>query len=367
MLGKSEYRIMNGYADEEVEKELGIRFIDAQPDRLMRLRERLRVIADKLNRKFDDATCTPPAKGVLEEKLTVNQRKRLTAVLGPVYAKKYTAVLQEIAGIRIDECYEKMVPLLGELDEWGVSYTYSTVPFHEACGEWAGKQRIMYVRKQVASSAAAIFKALNMIGFKPHIEDCWRPPEVQKGLLVRRIVDIARENADYDWKTVYLHAASLTAPASGFAGHQAGSAIDWQIRRNTPREEFLDAGNKYAEGGAPSCLDFPYLTCSQFRTRMIFLMSAYWGAFKVLNTENWHMSAGDRGMVGGKVVSDTVHYGPISEFDRVTGAVQPMANDEADSYFFCDSEVERIVNDAREKDESGRFRREAADMANPLH
>ncbi len=362
----TDYKIMNGYAGEAVEKALGIRFQEAPRERLEHLRTRLKVVADRLNRRFIDEDCLPPPKGLLAEKLTAQQSKLLTAVLWPIYARKYALDLKDLSVIRISECREKMVSLFSELDSWGVKYTYSTIPFHEACGAWAGKERVMYVRKQVASNAASVFQALNMIGFKPHIEDCWRPPEVQKGLFIRRVVEIARDNSDWDWKNVYLHAASLTAPAPGFAGHQAGAAIDWQIRRNTPGEEFLDAGNKYAEGGAATCLDFPYLTFSQFRARIFFLLSSYWGAFKVLNTENWHMSAGDRGMVEGEIMSETAHYGPIAGFDKETGEVDPMPDDDINPYFLCDSEVENLVCDAHEKDKNGRFKRSIIELSKLL-
>ena len=207
----------------------------------------------------------------------------------------------------------------------------------------------MYVRDSVAQKAALLFRALNTVERLPHIEDCFRPPDVQRGLYIRRIINIARANQDKEWEEVKLLASSLTAPAPGSAGHQAGAAIDWILRRLSD-QEFLDAGNTYAEGGAFSCIDFPYLTFSQFRTRMYFLMGAHMAAFKVLPTESWHMSDGDRGMVQGQVVMREARYGPLRDFNRATGEIDAYDSKDIDRWHLSDEETRWLVDESRREE-----------------
>ncbi|MBU1123302.1 hypothetical protein KJ652_01820 [Patescibacteria group bacterium] len=334
---------MNGYANDNLESVLGIKFVDVPDERFDKMKRKLQIVADQLDRALPKIM--PPAKGVLNAKLSANQRNILNAVLWPQYAKRHAEHMANLTSIPIQDTDEPMVDIKDVIAKRDVSFTYSTLPFHEACGNWAGKDRVMYVRQEIAHKAASVFRALNHreVRYKPHLEDCWRPPEVQKGLYIRRVIRIARENPSWDMEQVKMHASSLTAPAPGFAGHQAGAAIDWQLRR-TGDENFLDSGNYYAEGGACSCLDFPYLTFNQFRTRVFFLLTAHMGAFKVLSTENWHMSSGDRGMVRGEIKMATAKYGPIRSFNKQTGRTESYEAGDIDVPFLIDDQIQELVD-----------------------
>jgi len=340
-------RTMKGYASAELEKALKLEFIPPHERRLQTLCDRLQDVAVQLSRNLPEIVI--PQKGLLAEKLNANQRKILNAVLWPQYAEYYAAQLQDIQRIPINEGREKMVSLFDVLDDREVKYTKSTEKFHEACGSRKGEDRIMHVRDSVAHKAAALFLALNKVGRMPHIEDCYRPPEVQKGLYIRRIILIARNNPDKNWDEIKLLASSLTAPTAGSAGHQAGAAIDWILRRESD-QKFLDAGNNYAEGGAFSCIDFPYLDFNQFRTRMYFFMGAHMGAFKVLPTESWHMSDGDRGMVRGQVVMREARYGPLRDFNRETGEIFAYESKEIDKWYLSNAETRWLVDESRREE-----------------
>jgi hypothetical protein len=176
------------------------------------------------------------------------------------------------------------------------------------------------------------------------VEDCWRPPEVQEGLLLRRIIQIAFENPDWRPEKVQTVATSLTAPRPGLAGHQAGAAIDWTLRNFSYRRPFEpNLGNEYAEGGAISSLDFPYLTFQQWKTRTLFEQSMRLGGFKLLRTEDWHGSYLDRGMGIDGIPMEKALYGPLQSFDVVSGTVEAYKPEDTEKDYISIEEVRHLV------------------------
>jgi|GEM_PF-1812257 len=331
----------DGYADEALEKAVGLRFVEPERKKMNRLQDELGRIASSFGGNAPDINT--PRKGLLSERLSDHQKNVLNAVLWPTYAETYAEQQNSLLDTIIGETNEKMVELFKVL--WGREawFTYSKVPIHPACGPYANRQRIFFMRREVAHNVASVFRALNSADLMAHLEDCWRPPEVQEGLFIRRVIEVARWNPSWPWERVKMVASSLTAPAPGFAGHQAGAAVDWVIRKKTQDQDFLDSGVVYPEGSAVSCERFPYLTFEQFRTRVIFLFCAGMGGFKTLPTESWHISLGDRGMVEGKVPLKRAVYGPIKSFNRDTGEVDPYPAGRLNNWFLNDQEISSLV------------------------
>jgi len=345
--------VFDGYASEELEHALSIQFTPIEPRYLHQLRDELQGIACRFGTNAPEV-CSP-RKGVLPQSLQPQQKDVFNAVLWPQYAEGYAEAQSELLTVPIAESRDRMTDLFSVLHEREAWFTYSKVPLHPACEPTEHQQRVMWMRSDVAHSVALVFRALNDIGLMAHVEDCWRPPKVQKGLFLRRVVDTARGNTHWSWQHVKAMSSSLTAPAPGFAGHQAGTAVDWVLRkrsREVGEQTFLDEGNVYPEGGAVSSEHFPYLTFEQFRTRLIFLFSARMGGFKTLPTEHWHMSRGDRGMVGHTPVHRAI-YGPIKNFSRSTGEVEPYDPAAVDQCFFTDAQIERLVILSRQGGEDG--------------
>jgi D-alanyl-D-alanine dipeptidase len=333
------------YAEAAWENELGIRFCDPKKRQVGELEKKLQEIADHLGVEMLPPVLPP--KGFLIGRLTQDQRQKLNLLLGPKYAERNADQQLSLHQVIIQECNERMVSLQDTCVARDVKANFSTTTFHEACGVWAKKPRIMFTRMEVANGIAHVTKAFNAIGLKPYIEDCWRPPEVQRGLLIRRIVDIARKNIDWDTEKVKMVATSLTAPSPGLAGHQAGAAVDLRLQR-TRNGKFLDIGNEYAETGAVSSIDFPYVTFSQWIARTLFANTMRMGGFKLLTTENWHASRKDRGMgVDGSITMQKALYGPLKHFDRKTGVVTPYPSEEVDVPALSDGTILTIVHAAR--------------------
>lgn len=342
---------MGGYAMEEEER--GIIFKEVPKKGLQELGDTIQVIADQLWRA--PPPIPVPPKGILAHPLEDAQRRALEALMFPRYAERHHKELQSLKAVPIHENEEPMVELMPVLQHHNVAFTYSDRKFHEACGSYADSPRIIYLRRDVAHKAALVFRALNSVGLMAHVEDCWRPPEVQAGLYTRRIVNIVRRYSEWNAARIRTAAGSITASSPGFAGHCAGAAVDWLLREKDDWQKFQEAGNVYAEGGASSCMDWPYVTFPEYRTRIIFLLSATMGGFKTLSTEDWHMSDGDRGMVEGQVKMKSARYGPLRDFHRAQGTIVPYPPEKIPQPFLKKEDVTTLIEMSKERSE-GRFR-----------
>lgn len=333
------------YADPALEKACDIPLRKAKKGEVASVQDEVSAMIASLSKK--EFAVEPPPRGFLAAELTPKQRSLLNESLGPQYAARNIAQQREIVQVPIVESGERMVHLPSFLDEHGVRASFSRTKFHEACEEFAGKDRIAYVRRSVAELLADAFAALGKVHLKPYVEDCWRPPAVQRGLYKRRLQGVARST---DWNPALIEevTSSLTAPFPGVAGHQAGAAIDWRLQ--DPDGKLLDLGNLYGEGKPVSSIHFPYVTFDQWRTRTLFKALMQSAGLKLLDTEDWHASYGDRGMSIEKSVRKvSARYGPLLEFDRITGEVQPYAPEDMDTPHFTTVEIERIIADARAK------------------
>lgn len=312
-----------------------------------RLRDRLEQVAGNLDVEMRYPPF--PERGLLVRKLTKEQRSAVDTLLMPSYAVQNANQRHQLRTVPIRENREPMVPLPPLLQRAKVHATLSSEGYHEACGPWANQQRILFIRDSVAHKVVLVCRALNTIGIQPHIEDCFRPPDVQKGLFVRRLVQVARDFPEASILEVQSIASSLTAPEPGLAGHQAGAAIDLRLKR-VVRGRLYPLGNEYAEGSVFSCLRCPYITMDQYMTRMLFASVMRMGGFRLLWTEDWHASHGDRGLsFDGDDHVHEVKYGPLKRMDPSTGAVSPYEPNAYDVPFLTFEEQYSITEASRMK------------------
>lgn len=330
------------------EREIGIEF-DDDP----------RVVdapMEALQRKLDEAAVQlgaeergieRPVRGFLRNPLSPEQKRFINTMLTLRISANNVLQQEGLKDVPIDERREKMKSLASVFKEQDIDVSYTRTRFHEACAESAGKERIWYMRESAAYNLARVFRVLNKLDIRPHLEDCFRPPEVQHGLLLRRIVDVALQNPDWSPENVFMASKSFTASVSGLAGHQAGAAIDVRFK-SMQTDALFDLGNEYPEGSAVACINSPYVTGDQFVARMQFAHIMRMGGFKILDTENWHASHGDRGLsLDSHAPAMKAIYGPIRSFDPKTGEVRPWEDGKADIPFLADEDAYNLVSLAR--------------------
>lgn len=355
------------YATRPLEEALGLRFKPVKATGLKLLSERLQTIADRIG--ADVPVIEPPYKGFLRHELEKKQRTLLNQALIQDYAEQNVKQQKSLLDVPIAENSEPIQSLIAATRD-RVEVSFSNRPIHEACGASAGKRRLFYLRRSVADKVVTVCQALNEAGLMAHVEDCWRHPEVQEGLYIRRIIQLARdyEGDGWGWQQVKKVAMSFTASIPGLAGHMAGAAIDLRLRRRTGDKDFLPLGNDYPDGEALSSLHFPYLTRLQWETRVLFAATMRMAGFKLLPTENWHASHGDRGLsVDFAVHMRRAMYGPLEGFDKDNGVIQPYAATNIDTCFLTDRETEDLVDDAREHEPDGKeYRYTVVELAERL-
>ncbi len=338
--------------DDTVEKDNGIQFEEGGPHIQRRL-DKLESDLDKMQARLGGDTMPNiivPPKGFLVKGLMEQQKIELNRVLAEKYARRNVSQQRKLLEeMKVVDCGDEMVSLQAVLHQRKATASFSQRPFEESCGSYAGKSRIWWLRNEVAFKLANVIYALNAQQIKPLIEDCYRPPEVQRGLFIRRLVEVSRAHPTRDHDTIKTIASSFTASIPGLAGHQAGAAVD--LRFGTYSDKLNDIGNNYPEGSIVACLNCPYVTVEQFCNRQFFAQTMRWGGFKVLDTENWHASHGDRGLsIEGQIINKTAVYGPIYSFSASADnddALDLYRRDELDIPHLSDNEVYQVIDLAR--------------------
>ncbi len=268
--------------------------------------------------------------------LTTEQRKKLDQELAGFYANRSVEHQKIIASVPIKESFEKMLHIPSLFQESNVSLSLSDIPFNEACGEWAGKKRVFWLRESMATRLLDLGHALSEVGLMLHVEDAYRPIGVQEGLFKRRVNWISKEHPDWAWEDVITEAKSKTAVSPRLASHKSGAAIDITLRKIVNSLP-LDLGNKYPEGGALVAIDSPFVTVEQWHTRQIFANSFKMAGFTIYPGEDWHASFCDNlaGVSQGSRIKDYVaRYGPIKKFSLYTGEILDVySNHEYDKFF----------------------------------
>ncbi len=333
--------------------ELGLSFIKTDTKLLRGLQENVRHLSFALNKQVP--LPTPPEEGFLKDPLTASQSQAIDRLLGERYADAAVQLQDKLASsVEINESGERMVSLPSLFSNENIPLSLSTLPFHEACGEWAGKQRVFWLREGVSEKVLKAGKALQSLGIVLHLEDAFRPEGVQEGLVFRRVKLTLEQHPHLaqDWKKVWAEARSKTAINPFMAGHKSGAAVDITLRRmdGTP----LPLGNHYPEGGPKVAVRFPFVTQEEWSTRQLHTQTMEMSGLRVYPYENWHASSGDLS-AGIAAFSDTEItpnyqgvYGPIRGFNMDTGEVDPYSVDEYFKPFFSEGELMKaLVNDQK--------------------
>lgn len=338
---------MGPYLDEATERELKLEFIPENPQLRQDLESTIDAAADVLGDRIDELLSVPRA-GFLKTSLTDDQRWHINNILAPAYASLNAADQQKLLNIPVREIGDPVQSLPDAIRHARVDASFSSAPFHEACGTYAKQKRLWYIREKTCARLISVFQAFNAIGIRPHLEDAFRPEEVQEGLLFRRIASLAQIFPQWTAESVYKVAASLTASRPDLAGHQAATAVDFLLKDKTT-DTLLPLGNGYSDPGIHGCIDFPYITWDEYRTRMLFAHICRSGGFRLLPTEDWHVSFGDRGMgIGGEVTNRKAIYGPIKDYSLL-GDITPYPEEKKSVPYINLENAAHMISLAREK------------------
>jgi len=327
----------------------GIEFVKPDRKSLERLETQISNLARFLN--VPTPPVVLPRKGFLTRPLSPEQETEVADVLGHKYATAGVKLQDSLMVIKLDENHERMVCLPQLFEKARLPLSLSAVPFHQACGEWAGKQRVFWARESVANKLFQAGEALNSLGLQLHLEDAFRPLGVQEGLFLRRIKTILDQHPDWanNWDLIWAEARSKTAINPGMAGHKSGAAVDVTLR--TVGGETLPVGNSYAEGGPKVAIHYPYVTQEQWSNRQLFKNIAQMVGLRIYPYENWHASFGDLSSAVGPDSTTEITprfkttYGPIKGFDEKTGEIIAYPREEYFQPFFTVSElVARLQN-----------------------
>lgn len=322
----------------------GIVFIEPNTSRLSELHSQIEVIANKLG--VQPLELQTPTMGFLPNPLSEEQEAILNQQLGPLYAQLATELQDRLTSTPVKENGEKMVFLPSLFERNKLNLSLSDLPFNEACGEWAGKPRVFWTRETVADRILKCGQALDSIGIVLHLEDAFRPMGVQEGLFLRRVKMIVKKNPEWmeDWDKIWQEARSKTAICPLMAGHKSGASIDLTLRRKVDNSQLL-IGNIYPEGGPKVALHYPYITQEEWSNRQLFALTMEMAGLRTYPYEDWHASCGDlsAGIAAFSTKNITPQYaaiyGPLENFDRKTGNVQPYPKEEYLKPFFSQEEL----------------------------
>ena len=264
----------------------------------------------------------PPA--FLRETLTPEQVTGINEELTGEVAGYCLGIQDNLRGVEIVDNLERLTYLPDLFARNNTFATFSELPFHEACGDWAGKQREWWVRDSVATRLVVFGKLLESAGLSLHFEDAFRPVGVQEGLFRRRYGWTQDAHPDWTHEQKISETKSKTAVTPRLASHKAGAAIDATLR-DIQTGEPVNIGHEYPAGGALVFPKTPFLTHEQWRNRQIFQVAAGLAGLTLYVGEDWHVSHGDNLASldpHGNVRSDYVaKYGAIREFDRESGEI----------------------------------------------
>lgn len=247
------------------------------------------------------------------------------------------AMQSRIATIPIVETRERFQSIPEQFAAAGLPVALSTFPFSEACGQWANKPRVFWVREGLMIRLITLGRLCQRIGLVPHIEDAFRPAGVQEGLYERRVRWTRENHPDWQDADVLAEARSKTAYTPRLASHKAGAAVDLRLL-TAGDQQFLDIGHEYPDGGSIVALDSPFVTQLQWINRHLLLVASHLAGMAMYPFEDWHLSFGDNLMQASRYAHGSVgtaRYGPVREFDLATGRIDAIYSDaELDRPFF---------------------------------
>ena len=282
------------------------------------------IIAEAHNREYLSSQMTDDTVAAVNEGETL------------VSAKNAEEFQHKVSTVRIRESFERLVDLrtCREADEG--TWTFTKGKYHEACGEWAGRDKLFLVRESVSSRLSQLALSLSHIDTKINFEDGFRPLGVQEGLFIRRIAMAKASHPEWTDEELLLEARSKTAYTPRFAAHKAGAAVDVRLY-SASSGDFYDIGHDYPDGGEIVRLNTEFVTQHQWQNRKILEHMARASGLFMYPYEDWHLCYGDAtaAVVGSPCADDyTAKYGPVKLYDSKRGKIQATYDqDELDEVF----------------------------------
>lgn len=277
----------------------------------------------------------------LTKKLDDANRELINDQATPFVAEEAALFQDEVSRVEVNESGERMVDLQIIAQNLDLPWSFSTTPYHPACGEWAGKPRLFWVREQVGQVLVSMTAALSSVNFGLHFEDAFRPLGVQEGLFARRYTMTEKEHPTWSEAQILLETKSKTAYTPRFAAHKGGAAVDIRLYDSTAGK-LVDIGHDYPDGGAIVAMDSPYVTQTQWENRYLLNSVGLMHGFAAYPFEDWHFSMLDTTAAAcnkkdGKL--PVAKYGPIKQFDLESGEIlEVYTNAELDDVFEIISE-----------------------------
>lgn len=268
----------------------------------------------------------------LVQPLTSDQYSRIMPTETLAGAEKAELFQARVADIIINESFESLINLetLGSVAT--INWKFSSIPYHESCGEWAGKKRLFWVRKSLGDSLVELSEVLRHLGLGIRFEDAFRPTGVQEGLFRRRYEMAKQENPTYSHEELLLEARSKTAYTPRFAAHKAGAAVDvrlYDIESNT----LLDIGHNYPDGGEIVRLETPFVTQAVWENRKILEFAAQKVGLSMYPFEDWHLCLNDATAAVMNSGTRVALYGPIKAFGDDGTVLKTYSQEELDEVF----------------------------------
>lgn len=272
----------------------------------------------------------------LSHNLNLNQKKSINETETEEAAAASVTMQESLLTVPIKESFEKMKNLESMFLEHGLRSSFSAIPFHKACGDWAGKERQFWVREEFAHRLALMGGLIETLGLQIHFEDAFRPIGVQEGLFKRRVAWTINDHEDWAMTQVITEARSKTAVTPRLASHKGGAAVDLMLRENDG--VFIDIGHQYPDGGALVYQNTPFVTQEQWQNRQILKIASKLAGLSMYVGEDWHLSFGDNlASLNENLIPQAGYiakYGPIKEFSKITGEISDIYSlEELDTVF----------------------------------
>lgn len=248
---------------------------------------------------------------------------------------------KRVAAVSIVESYEPLVDLRKTPETINNTWTFTKNQYHEACGEWAGLEKLFLVRSSMADRLSELASKLLLIDTKIHFEDGFRPFGVQEGLFTRRIKMVREAHPNWSSEQILLEAKSKTAFTPRFAAHKAGAAVDVSIYSSVSGE-FYNIGQRYPDGGELVRQNTEFVTQIQWQNRKILEYVARSCGLVMYPFENWHLCHGDAtaSVVSANTSLPIAQFGPIKNYNPDTGEITNVYSpEELDSVFLINCET----------------------------
>lgn len=334
---------------------IGIEFVDAPQQTLQDFKDTCDMLLDTrqlLARSVLSVLPTKPAtvywpRSFLLNPLTAKQVEVINEHETPKVAEYCVAVQRQIAKVPIQENWERMQHLPSLFGRHGLAATFSTIPFPEVSGEWAGKGQEFWAREGFAVRLAFMGGLLQRCGVQLHFIEAFRPPGVQEGMFRRRVRRTHQEHPDWSELELLNEAKSKTASSPRLASHKGGAAVDILLR-DAASGALLDFGHEYPDGGVLVFPRTPYVTERQWRNRQLLQVAAGLSDLTLYVGEDWHVSYGDNlasiDEFGVTRLGYVATYGPIKDFSRKTGEITEIyGHDELDTIFAIEQQSKKEV------------------------